>query len=322
MAEKLTDAQKCNYIKQKYGEKAEVMLRTYGAMAYDIDKNFNKFYNEKIPFGRNNWMTQKETWERTSLGYKNQKLFEEGKLPIAEAARIVNCPMFFGSLHSTILKYSEQIRQSGAAYRAAHEPAPEPVLAEVKTQPKKEQTVQPKKEKAKETPKRTTVKKELRTQRQVADKVAELKPVMLEEVVVTAKAPEKKPGLALLDAKLAEFDASKIKLDIKIKSPAERKYDELLAKKTADMPDEMMGRKGTEIGLTIGELMKLGVDPKDDFQTILKNMGEKDKAAAEKLIPAEGFGDKKVVVSKELAIAAIERAQAREISKRRGKERA
>ena len=171
------------------------------------------------------------------------------------------------------------------------------------------------------------IKKELKTQEKVAKIKSnmgenEANSIMLGEVVITAKAPDKKKAVALLDVKLAEFDASKIKLDMKIKSPAEMKYEELLAQKMAKMPDDLMGKKGAEIGLTIGELQKLGVDPKGDFQAILKSVGEKDPAAAEKLIPAEGFRDEKVVVSKELAIAAIERAQFRETSKNHSRARA
>lgn len=312
MAENLTDTQKYDYIKQKYGEKAEVMLQTYGTKAYDIDKNFSKFYNDKVFFGRNYWMSPKESQERSAEGVKNKKLFEEGKLPLKEAAKIINCPSYFGSLNSTVERISGEIKQSAAVYKDTHKIVPQ--SQETKPAQKEVQQKQPEKVKTAEKP---AMKKELRAQRKVAD----LKPVMLEEVVITAKAPQQIKLAAKLDVKVAEKpDISKI--DIKVKSPAERKYDELIAQKAAKMPDDMAGRKGAEIGLTIGELMELGVDPKGDFQTILKNMGEKDRASAEKLIPESGFKDEKVVVSKELAIAAIERAQVRELSKKRGKVRA
>lgn len=161
------------------------------------------------------------------------------------------------------------------------------------------------------------VKQELKNQRTLA----ELKPVVLDEVVVIAKAPEKNPLASVISKLDIKLDNLKL-AEIKIKSPAEQKYDEMLAKKTAKMPDELMGKKGTEIGLTVGELMKLGVNPRNDFDTIIKNMNEQDRAAAEALIPKGGFTDKDVVVSKELAIKAIALSQYRNAQKNRGKQRA
>ncbi|MCM1324292.1 MAG: hypothetical protein NC218_09025 [Acetobacter sp.] len=301
------DTKKVAAIKEKYGEKADVILAAYGPMAKDIDDNFSKFYNKKVFLGRNYWMDQKETQERSSLGAKNHKLFEEGKLPVDEAARIVNCPAYFGSMSSTVEKISTEIKQSATTYRAHQQPSPQ-----IKQPPIKEQTAP---EKAPEKQKSNMVKKELKNQRTIA----ELKPVIADEVTVTAYIPKEQQKLqSKLDIKLAEKpDFSKI--EIKVKSPAEVKYDNLLAAKMEKMPDDVMGKKAPEIGLTIGELMDLGVDPKGDFQSILKSM---DPAAAQKLVPETGFKDENVVVNKELAIAAIERVQIRDMQKQKGKQRA
>lgn len=302
------DAKKIAYIKEKYGENAEVILQTYGAMAADIDKNFEKYYSGKVFFGRNYWRDAKSSSKRAKEGKKNQALFEQGKLSLAEAARIINCPRYFGTMQYTVDKLSAEIKRSSVKYRAAHQPKTE------KKKTEQTQTQQPEKTKEKVSQKDNSTKKEMKNQRTVA----EIKPIeiQLDEVVVTASAPQKKLE-DMLAVKAKAPDLSEVKLQTK--SPAERKYDELMAQKAAKMPDEAMGKKGSEIGLTIGDLMDLGVDPIGDFQSILKSM---DRDAAAKLIPEKGFKDKTVVVSKELAIAAIARVQVREAQKKRGKQRA
>lgn len=312
------DTKKVAAIRAKYGKKAEAILAAYGPMAKDIDDNFNKYYGKIVPFGRNYWLNQKGLQKRGEEGKKNKALFEAGKLPLDEAARIVNCPAYFGSMSSTIKKISAEIKQSAVTYQARNNPAKPVSKPKGKTVQESAPQQQTEQEKAK-TDKTSAVKDEMKKQR----KVAEMKPnvVTLDELVVTAQAPKKSPhvdAIIKLDKKL---DTPKL-AEIKIKSPAEKQYDEMVAKKMKKMPDELMGKKGEEIGLTIGELMKLGVDPKVDFQTILKNMKESDRAAAEALIPKGGFKDKKAVVSKELAIKAIALSQYRNAQKNHGKQRA
>lgn len=319
------DAKKIAYIKQKYGEKADVMLATYGTKAYEIDKNFNKYYSGKVLFGRNFWMDTRESQERSIEGAKNKKLFEEGKLPLDEAAKIINCPAYFGTMASTVTRISEEIRQSSAQYIAANrtktdektlaqkQKAPEKP-APVKTQTQTQTQTQTVEKPAEKKP----VKQELKNQRTVADK-SEMLMADLPEVVVTGSAKKFNERLDQMKIQAEAVTVEAPKIELNIKSPAEYKYDELIAQKTAKMPDEVMGRKDTEIGLTLRELVDLGVDPTKDIQYILRSV---DKETAEKLIPAGGFGNENAIVSKELALAAIARVQLRQAqTHRRGRQR-
>lgn len=319
------NAEKISYIKQKYGAKADVMLKTYGPMAYDIDKNFSDFYNKKVFLGRNFWMNQTESRHRSELGLDNQRLFEQGKLPYAEAARIINCPAYFGTMQMTIDKISAQVKSSAKEYNKSLKPAqkkrqPQVVRGyqaqqqtqtqtqtqtQAQTQQQTQTTQTSTQQKQAQNKKRAEVKRTLKNQKQITETVSENPALQIKSV-----------KMARLDTKLAEFDASKIKINVpQIKSPAEQKYDELIARKTADMSNTAKGTENAEIGLTLGDLMELGVDPIKDIQNIIKTRAQHNPEDAQKLIPEKGFVDKDTVVCKELALAAIAQVQLRDMAK-------
>ncbi|MBO5441570.1 MAG: hypothetical protein J6A09_03280 [Alphaproteobacteria bacterium] len=118
----------------------------------------------------------------------------------------------------------------------------------------------------------------------------------------------KNPELEVLshDAKQAQgvklnisnmnIQPSKMPETIKLPSQAEMKYDQLAAGKEQ---------------MTLADLEKAGVNLKTDLQPTLKALTTEGPESVLKLAP-NGLNGKDSVVSKELAVALIERAQARE----------
>lgn len=135
-------------------------------------------------------------------------------------------------------------------------------------------------------------------------KVAALSGVSVEKMPQVAKNPE----LEVLshDAKQAQgvklnisnmnIQPSKMPETIKLPSQAEMKYDQLAAGKEQ---------------MTLADLEKAGVNLKTDLQPTLKALTTEGPESVLKLAP-NGLNGKDSVVSKELAVALIERAQARE----------
>ena len=309
------DARKIKYIKDKYKDKADAILQKYGAYAYDIDKNFDKYYNKAVFFGRNYWMDQKGRQERSDQGRKNRELFTEGKLPLDEAARIINCPAYFGTLDMTIQRFKKEMQQSAASYKTQikKKTTPSQVRHKVNPKPAQEQT-QPKAPTKKQDKKRDATKREMHNQRTISETKSAIQKNSLDEIIVIGSAPKAAPITSPFDVKLAKLKASQAKIEIKSpeeRLPEERLYEQLIAQKAADMSGKSAPQEKAEIGLTIGDLMKLGVDPIKDFQEIIKGVAAQDRAKAEKLIPAEGFGNEDVIVPKELALESIKRVQAR-----------